>query len=239
VRQQLKVLLEAMAAQQVESSASRQRSERDRGVASSAHQPNLAPSQNQDRGGGVAATTSAVKSRLRPDCDARNTIEARRWAVSVDYHRDHDNHDRHHDDRGLGQHYDSDDNRDRNWTPNQRDQRAFGQSVRDTRFPSRFRAPTNVPRYDGDTNTSVWLKDYRLVCYAGGATDDLFIIKNLPLYLRDSARTWLEHLPHDKINNWADLRRVFVGNFQGTYTHPSKQWELSNCKQQPGESLHE
>jgi hypothetical protein len=44
VRQQLKVLLEAMAAQQVESSASRQRSERDRGVASSAHQPNLAPS---------------------------------------------------------------------------------------------------------------------------------------------------------------------------------------------------
>jgi hypothetical protein len=24
--------------------------------------------------------------------------------------------------------------------------------------------------------------------------DDLFVIKNLPLYLSDSARTWLEHL---------------------------------------------
>jgi hypothetical protein len=34
-----------------------------------------------------------------------------------------------------------------------------------------------------------------------GATDDLFVIKNLPLYLDDSVRTWLEHMPRDKINN--------------------------------------
>jgi hypothetical protein len=46
-----------------------------------------------------------------------------------------------------------------------------------------------------------------------GATDDLFVIKNLPLYLGNSARMWLKHLPRDKINDWADLRRVFVGNF--------------------------
>jgi hypothetical protein len=63
-----------------------------------------------------------------------------------------------------------------------------------------------------------------------GATGDLFIIKNLPLYLGDSARTWLEHLPRDKINDWTDLRRVFVGNFEGTNMHPGKQWELRNCK---------
>jgi hypothetical protein len=96
-----------------------------------------------------------------------------------------------------------------------------------------------VPRYDGDTNPSVWLEDYRLACHAGGATDDLFVIKNLPLYLSDSARKWLEHLPRDKIQDWADLRRVFIGNFQGAYTRPGKQWELRNCKQQPGESLRE
>jgi hypothetical protein len=46
-------------------------------------------------------------------------------------------------------------------------------------------------------------------------------------------------LPWDKINNWTDLRRVFIGNFQGTYMRPGKQWELRNCKQQPGESLRE
>jgi hypothetical protein len=85
----------------------------------------------------------------------------------------------------------------------------------------------------------VWLEDYRLACHAGGATDDLFVIKNLSLYLGDSARTWLEHLPRDKIQDWADLRRVFIGNFQDTYMRPDKQWELRNCKQQSRESLRE
>jgi hypothetical protein len=105
------------------------------------------------------------------------------------------------------------------------------------KFPSRFRAPTNVQRYAGDTNSSVWLEDCRLACHAGGATDDLFIIKSLPLYLSDSARTWLEHLPRNKINDWIDLHRVFVGNFQGTYMRPGKQWELHNYKQQPGRAF--
>jgi hypothetical protein len=44
----------------------------------------------------------------------------------------------------------------------------------------------------------------------------------LPLYLGDSARTCLEHLPRDKINDWTDLRQVFVGNFQGMYMRPDK-----------------
>jgi hypothetical protein len=67
-----------------------------------------------------------------------------------------------------------------------------------------------------------------------GAIDDLFVIRNLPLYHGDSARTWLEHLLRDKIHDWIDLHRVFVGNFQGTYARPGKQWELRNYKQQRG-----
>jgi hypothetical protein len=46
-------------------------------------------------------------------------------------------------------------------------------------------------------------------------------------------------LPRDKIHDWIDLSRVFVGNFQGTYMRPGKQWKLHNCKQQPIESLRE
>jgi len=42
---------------------------------------------------------------------------------------------------------------------------------------------------------------------------DAFIIHNLPLYLADSARTWLEHLPSDRIACWEDLKEIFVGNF--------------------------
>jgi hypothetical protein len=228
VRQQLKVLLEAVAAQQAESSALRQRLERGSAGASSPHNPNPPASQQRERGEGGGAAASAVKSRLRPNHDVRNTIEARRWAESVDNHRD--NRARHHDDHGRGQRHDSDDDRDRSWSPNQRGPRAFGQSIRDARFPSRFCAPTNVPRYDGDTNPSVWLEDYRLACHAGGATDNLFVINNLPLYLGDSARTWPEHLPRDNIHDWTDLRRVFVRNFQGTYMRPGKQWALRNCK---------
>jgi methylphosphotriester-DNA--protein-cysteine methyltransferase len=85
----------------------------------------------------------------------------------------------------------------------------------------------------------VWLEDYRLTCHVGGATNDLFVIKNLLLYLSDSTRTWLEHLLRNKINDWSNLHRVFIGNFQGTYMRPGKQWELRNYKQRLGESLRE
>jgi hypothetical protein len=103
-------------------------------------------------------------------------------------------------------------------SPSQRGPRAFGHSICDVKFLSHFHAPTNVPRYNGDTNPSVWLEDYRLACHTG---DDFFVIKNLPPYLGDSARIWLEHLPREKINDWTDLRRVFVENFQGTYMRPA------------------
>jgi hypothetical protein len=177
VRQQLKVLLEVSATQQEDRSAWRQCSERGWAGAPSAHGPNPPPSQHRERGEGGGAATSAVKSRLGPNRDARNTIEARRQAESVDNHRD--NRSRHQDDRRRWRRHDSDDDYDRSWSPNQRGLRAFGHVIHDAKFPSRLHALTNVPRYDEDTNPSVWLEDYRLVCHAGGATNNLFVIKNL------------------------------------------------------------
>ena len=50
-----------------------------------------------------------------------------------------------------------------------------------------------------ETNPGLWLEDYRLACQAGGVDNDDFIIRNLPLFLADSARAWLEHLPSNKI----------------------------------------
>ena len=38
----------------------------------------------------------------------------------------------------------------------------------------------------------MWLEDYRLACRAGGAVSDDFVIRNLPMFLADLARTWLE-----------------------------------------------
>jgi hypothetical protein len=83
------VLLEAAAsAQQAESSTSRQCSERGRAGAPFAHGPNSPPSQHRERGEGGGAAASAARSRLGPNRDVRNTIEARRRAKSVDNHRD-------------------------------------------------------------------------------------------------------------------------------------------------------
>jgi hypothetical protein len=66
---------------------------------------------------------------------------------------------------------------------------------------------------------------------------DRFIIRNLPLFLADSARAWLEHLLARRIHNWADLMIVFGGNFQSTYVHPGNPWDLRSNRQKPGETL--
>ena len=71
----------------------------------------------------------------------------------------------------------------------------------------------------------------------GGTDDDNLIIRNLPLFLSDTARAWLEHLPLGQISNWDDLVQAFAGNFQGTYVRPGNSWDLRSCCQQPGESL--
>jgi hypothetical protein len=93
--------------------------------------------------------------------------------------------------------------------------------------------------YSGETRPELWLADYRLACQLGGTDDDNLIIRNLPLFLSDAARAWLEHLPPAQISNWDDLVKAFAGNFQGTYVHPGNSWDLRSCRQHLGESLWE
>jgi hypothetical protein len=93
----------------------------------------------------------------------------------------------------------------------------FSREIRTAAFPQCFRQPTTIVKYNGETDPRMWLNDYRLACQLGGATSDEVIIRNLPLHLADSARTWLEHQPASQIHNWDDLVRTFVGNFEGTY----------------------
>jgi hypothetical protein len=81
----------------------------------------------------------------------------------------------------------------------------FGGIVPDTHFLRHFRAPSNVVKYDGKTNLGVLLEDYRLMCRASGASDDLFITQFLPIYLADCGRAWLDHLPINAIDSWDDL----------------------------------
>jgi hypothetical protein len=70
-----------------------------------------------------------------------------------------------------------------------------------------------ITKYSGETRPELWLADYRLACQLGGTDDDNLIIRNLPLFLSDTARAWLEHLPPGQISNWDDLVQAFAGNF--------------------------
>jgi len=86
----------------------------------------------------------------------------------------------------------------------------------------------------------LWLADFRLACQLGGTRgDEQAIIRQLPLFLSDTARRWLEELPANQIHDWVDLVRVFEGNFKGTYIRPENSWDLSKCKQKSGETLRE
>ena len=85
-------------------------------------------------------------------------------------------------------------------------------------------------KHTRETNPDIWLEDYRLACRAGGANEDLFVIQYLPICLGDNVRAWLKFVPADSIGGWADLRKMFVGNFQGMYVRPGNSWDLKSCK---------
>ncbi|KAF8730537.1 hypothetical protein HU200_016953 [Digitaria exilis] len=174
-----------------------------------------------------------VQDRLGPDRDARHTMEARRRDKSEEP-EDRVPQIRH---RQREVHVEAEEDWDSNSDSDCPGPAAFSHEIRTIAIPPRFRLPTNFSKYDGETDPSVWLDDFRLACRAGGAFDDNVIIRNLPLYLAEPARAWLERLPNGKICNWADLRSIFVGNFQGTCARPGKVWDLKRCKKRHGETL--
>jgi hypothetical protein len=136
-----------------------------------------------------------------------------------------------------GGRYDSEE--DRSPSPEPSGPRVFSRAIRRAPFPARFRAPTTITKYSGETRPKLWLADYRLACQLGGTDDDNLIIRNLPLFLSDTSRAWLEHLPPAQIFDWDDLVKAFARNFQGTYVRPGNSWDLWSYRQQPRESLRE
>jgi hypothetical protein len=226
LHREAQALIEQAAVQQAESSASRirqQGSARDDG-GEQGPEPSVHAGGAAERPANPGRTPA--KERLldtrgqAQDGDACNVINARRTSkaearAAAGYHT------------RRGGRYDSDE--DRSPTPEPSGTRVFSREIRTATSPQHFRQPTTIFKYNGETDPRVWLNDYRLACQLGGATSDEVIIRNLPLHLADSARTWLEHLPASQIHNWDDVVRTFVGNFQGTYVRPGNSWDLRSC----------
>jgi hypothetical protein len=225
LHREVQALIEQAAVQQAESSAPCIRQQGDapgdgaaQGGESSVHAGEVA--MRPANPGRTPAKERHLDTRRVLDGDARNVINARRTSkadvrAAAGYHP------------RRGGRYDS--NEDRSPTPEPPGTRVFIREIRAAAFPQRFRQPSTIVKYNGETDPRVWLNDYRLSCQLGGATSDEVIIRNLPLHLGDSARTWLEHLPTSQIHNWDDLVRTFVGNFQGTYVRPGNSWDLRSC----------
>ena len=177
--------------------------------------------------------TTPVQERLvdnRGQHDARHDINEHRRQRHGDV-----------EERGYSAHcggrYDSDKDR---MMPKPPGPRVFSRTIRSTPLPSLFRPPTSIAKYNGETKPELWLADFRLACQLGGARgDDRAIIRQLPLFLSDTARWWLEELPANQIHDSTDLVRVFEENFKGTYIRPGNSWDVSKCKQKSGESLRE
>jgi hypothetical protein len=92
-----------------------------------------------------------------------------------------------------GGRYDSE--KDRSPSPEPPGPRVFSRAIRRAPFPARFQPLTTNTKYSGETRPELWLADYRMTCQLGGTDDNNLIIRNLPLFLSDAARAWLEHLP--------------------------------------------
>jgi hypothetical protein len=219
IQGKLKNLLEDVAVRRAKSSASRRQGY---------------PSEHR------AATSRFMREASVHTGRTRNTAPAAPGRLGNEHH--HRNRRAHLDERvrrgyhpRRGGRYDS--GEDRSPSPKPPGPQAFSRAIRRASFSTRFRTPTTITKYSGETRPELWLADYQLACQLGGTDDDNLIIRNLPMFLSDTARAWLEHLPPGQISNWDDLVQAFTGNFQGTYVRPGNSWDLRSCRQQPGESL--
>jgi hypothetical protein len=219
IQGELKNLLEGTAVRRAESSASRRQGH---------------PSEHH------AATSRFMREASVHTGRTRNTAPAAPGRLGNEHHRrDRRTHldervRRGYHPRRVGR-YDS--GEDRSPSPEPPGPQAFSRAIRRAPFPTRFRTSTTITKYSGETRPELWLVDYRLACQLGGTDDDNLIIRNLPLFLSNTARAWLEHLPPGQISNWDDLVQAFTGNFQGMYVRPGNSWDLRSYRQQPGESL--
>ena len=233
IQEEIKDLLDLAALQQADheqNSAARRResSVSHRTPSRQRVRPEASAHQTAERSG--TGSAPPVHRRIGESRDARDTLPARRRERNRGPRREAEDH-------GYaprrGGRFDPEEDK----PPVRTGPRAFGPAILRAPIPQRFRPPGSIARYNGETNPAQWLGDYRLACQAGGATDERFIIRNLTLFLADSARVWLGHLPEGSIHDWWDLEEVFISNFQGTYTRPGNPWDLRNCRQGADESL--
>jgi hypothetical protein len=103
-------------------------------------------------------------------------------------------------------------------------------------MPKGFKLPGDFPKYDGQQEPGLWLKDYlSSIRFQRGTSTTA--MKCLQLQLKGSTHAWLKSLPPGSIKSWEDLVYDFVQNFQATYKRPASVEQLPACTQRNNESI--
>jgi hypothetical protein len=114
-----------------------------------------------------AATSRFMREASVHTGHTRNTATAAPGRLGNEHHhRDHRAHLDEKVHRGYhprrGGRYDSGEDRSPSSEPP--GLRAFSRAIRRALFPTRFRTPTTITKYSGESNPELWLADYRLAC---------------------------------------------------------------------------
>jgi hypothetical protein len=112
---------------------------------------------------------------------------------------------------------------------------ALAPSLRQVVWPEKFKA-RHIDKYDGSNNSEEFIQVYHTIIKAAGGIDRVKA-NYLPTTLSDMTRSWLINLPERSIYTWDQLCATFIGNFQGTYKHPSTAETLKTIRQKHDESL--
>jgi hypothetical protein len=87
----------------------------------------------------------------------------------------------------------------------------------------------HIDKYDESSNLEEFIQVYHTIIEVVGG-DDRVKANYLPTTLSGMTRSWLINLADGSIYTWDQLCAMFIGNFQGTYEHPSTAETLRSIK---------
>ena len=111
----------------------------------------------------------------------------------------------------------------------------FVLALRNERLPKDFKGPRKVPNYTADLQPGAWIESYEMSMELLEVSDAA-MAKYFTMMLDGTARTWSKGLPPNSFGSWAELKAWFIQNLKDTCKQPMSIVDLTNCKQEVGES---
>jgi hypothetical protein len=113
---------------------------------------------------------------------------------------------------------------------------AFSGRLRTIRYPKDFKP--SIEKYDGRSDSSIWLKMYSIAARASEGNED-HMAGYFPHVMGKAPLLWLDNLPAECITSWATLSCLFTTNYQETYNRLGNTHHLARVQMKRDETLRE